>query len=42
VSALRGLLLGTPTSYWVDFGVLVGSAVTGIVCAAALIGRLAR
>ena len=42
VSALRGLLLGTPTSYWVDVGVLVGSAVTGIVCAAALIGRLAR
>ena len=42
VSALRGLLLGTPTNYWVDVGVLVGSAVTGIVCAAALIGRLAR
>ena len=42
VSALRGLLLGTPTSYWVDFGVLAGSAVAGIVCAAALIGRLAR
>ena len=40
VSALRGLLLGTPTNYWVDFGVLVGSAVAGIVCAAALIGRL--
>ena len=42
VSALRGLLLGTPTNYWIDFGVLVGSAVAGIVCAAALIGRLAR
>lgn len=42
VSALRGLLLGTPTSYWLDFGVLVGSAVAGIACAAALIGRLAR
>ena len=42
VSALRGLLLGTPTSYWVDFGVLAGSAVAGSVCAAALIGRLAR
>ena len=42
VSALRGLLLGTPTNYWLDFGVLVGSAVAGIVCAAALIGRLAR
>ncbi len=42
VSALRGLLLGTPTSYWLDLGVLVGSAVAGIACAAALIGRLAR
>jgi ABC-2 type transport system permease protein len=42
VSALRGLLIGTPTNYWVDLGVLVGSAVAGIVCAAALIGRLAR
>ncbi|MGO4660410.1 ABC transporter permease [Terrabacter sp. 2TAF16] len=42
VSALRGLLLGTPTNYWVDFGVLAGSAIAGIVCAAALIGRLAR
>ena len=42
VSALRGLLLGTPTNYWIDVGVLVGSAVAGIVCAAALIGRLAR
>ena len=42
VSALRGLLLGTPTNYWLDFGVLLGSAVVGIMCAAALIGRLAR
>jgi ABC-2 type transport system permease protein len=42
VSALRGLLLGTPTSYWLDLGVLAGSAVAGIACAAALIGRLAR
>ena len=42
VSALRGLLIGTPTNYWLDFGVLVGSAVAGIACAAALIGRLAR
>jgi ABC-2 type transport system permease protein len=42
VSALRGLLIGTPTNYWLDFGVLLGSAVAGIACAAALIGRLAR
>ena len=42
VSALRALLIGTPTNYWLDFGVLLGSAVAGIACAAALIGRLAR
>jgi ABC-2 type transport system permease protein len=42
VSALRGLLIGTPTNYWVDVGVLLGSAVVGIAAAAALIGRLAR
>ena len=42
VSALRGLLLGTPTNYVVDFAVLLGSAVLMIVTAAALIGRLAR
>jgi hypothetical protein len=42
VAALRGLLLDLPTNYWLDFGVLAGSAVAGILCAAALIGRLAR
>jgi ABC-2 type transport system permease protein len=42
VSALRGLLLGSATSYGVDFAVLAGAAVVGIVAAAALVGRLAR
>lgn len=42
VSALRGLLLGLPTNYWLDFAVLGGSAVAGIVAAAALLGRLSR
>lgn len=42
VSALRGLLLGSPTNYWLDFTVLIGSAVLAIVAAGALIGRLSR
>ena len=42
VSALRGLLIGVSTNYWVDFAVLFGTAVAGICAAAALLGRLAR
>ncbi|HTC70289.1 MAG TPA: ABC transporter permease [Acidothermaceae bacterium] len=42
VSGLRGLLLGLPTNYWLDFGVLIGTAVAGICAAAALLGRLSR
>ncbi|MDV3220105.1 ABC transporter permease [Intrasporangium sp.] len=42
VSALRGLLLGTPTNYWLDLGVLSASALLAIVVAGSLIGRLAR
>jgi ABC-2 type transport system permease protein len=42
VSALRGLLLGLPTNYWLDFGVLIGTATAGICTAAALLGRLSR
>lgn len=42
VSGLRGLLLGLPTNYWLDYGVLLGAAVAGICVAAALLGRLAR
>jgi ABC-2 type transport system permease protein len=42
VSALRGLLLGTPTTLWLDFLVLVVTAVAAIATASALLGRLAR
>ena len=42
VSALRGLLLDMPTNYLRDFAVLGGSAVLGIITAAALLGRLSR
>lgn len=42
VAALRGLLIGQPTNYWLDFGVLIVAAVAGICGAASLLGRLAR
>jgi ABC-2 type transport system permease protein len=42
VAALRGLLLGQPTNYWLDFTALAVAAVAGICTAAALLGRLAR
>jgi ABC-2 type transport system permease protein len=42
VAALRGLLLGLPTDYWLDFAVLTGTAVAGICAAAAVLGRLSR
>ncbi|WP_070379574.1 ABC transporter permease [Rhodococcus sp. WMMA185] len=42
VNALRGLLIGQPTNYWLDFGVLIGAAVLGIAVASALLGRLSR
>jgi ABC-2 type transport system permease protein len=42
VGALRGLLIGVPTNYWLDFGVLIATAVGGICAAGAAIGRLSR
>ena len=42
VSALRGLLLGTPTTLWLDFLVLIAAALAAITAAAALLGRLTR
>ena len=42
VSALRGLLIGTPTHLWLDFAVLLLAAGLGIAAAARLLGRLAR
>jgi ABC-2 type transport system permease protein len=42
VNALRGMLIGTPANLALDFGVLLGAVVVGIVTASSLIGRLAR
>jgi ABC-2 type transport system permease protein len=42
VAALRGLLIGQPTNYWLDFSALGVAAVAGICTAAALLSRLAR
>jgi ABC-2 type transport system permease protein len=42
VDALRGLLLGTPSHLWLDFGVLCLAALAGIAAASGLMGRLAR
>ena len=42
VSALRGLLLGTPTTLWLDFLVLLLAAIASISAASALLGRLTR
>ena len=42
VEALRALLIGSATNYCVDFSVLGGAAVAGILAAAALLGRLSR
>jgi ABC-2 type transport system permease protein len=42
VAALRGMLIGVPTNYWLDFGVLIVAAVAGICAAGAAIGRLSR
>ena len=42
VSALRGLLLGSPTTLWLDFLVLIAAALAAISTASALLGRLTR
>lgn len=42
VNALRDVLIGQPSNLLLDFGVLVGALVVGIVVASSLIGRLAR
>jgi ABC-2 type transport system permease protein len=42
VDALRGLLVGTPATLWLDALVLVGSALGGILVASSLLPRLAR
>ena len=42
VDALRGLLVGTAAHVALDFAVLIGCAVAGILTASALLGRLSR
>ena len=42
VAALRGLLIGEPTTLWLDFLVLIVAALLGIIAASALLPRLAR
>ena len=42
VSALRALLIGTPTRLPLDFAVLALAATVGVLAAARLLGRLAR
>jgi ABC-2 type transport system permease protein len=42
VEALRGLLIGTTTTLWLDTTVLVGATLASITCAALLLPRLAN
>jgi ABC-2 type transport system permease protein len=42
VEALRGLLIGTPTTLWLDIVVLVGATLASITCASLLLPRLAN
>jgi ABC-2 type transport system permease protein len=41
VEALRGLLIGTTTTLWLDSVVLVGATLASITCASLLLPRLA-
>ena len=42
VDALRGLLIGTTTTMWLDVVVLIGATIVSITCAALLLPRLAN
>jgi ABC-2 type transport system permease protein len=42
IEALRGLLIGTPTTLWLDTVVVAGSTVASIACASLLLPRLAN
>jgi ABC-2 type transport system permease protein len=42
VEALRGLLIGWPTTLWLDVVVLVGAMLASITCASLLLPRLAN
>ena len=42
VNALRGLLIGTPTNLWVDFGALSLAVIIGVTAATVVLPRLVR
>ena len=42
VDALRGLLIGVPTTLWLDVAVLIAAAAAGIAVSSALLPRLAK
>ena len=42
VEALRGLLIGTATTLWLDVVILVAATLAGITAASLLLPRLAR
>jgi ABC-2 type transport system permease protein len=42
VNALRGLLIGTPTNLWIDFGALGLSVTVGVTAATVVLPRLVR
>ena len=42
VNALRGLLVGTPATLWLDYLVLTGSLIAGVIVSAKLLPRLVR
>ena len=42
VNALRGLLIGTPTNLWIDFGALSLSVTVGVTAATVVLPRLVR
>ena len=42
VNALRGLLIGTPTNLWLDFGALGSAVIVGVTAATVVLPRLVR
>jgi ABC-2 type transport system permease protein len=42
IDGLRGLLIGTATTLWLDAAVIVGATIVSITCASLLLPRLAN
>ena len=42
VNALRGLLIGTPTNLWLDFGAVGSAVIIGVTAATVVLPRLVR